>query len=114
MYEISARMTNDEDFSFLFYVLEDDDSVPDDFADYEFELVVTHADTNEEVFVLANSDGLTPSMIDGSVTVYKALGDHDLYGNNRYNMGCRYDNGAGLTKQLFTGVLTVIEGNFRD
>jgi len=114
MYEISGRQTNGEDFTFLFYVLEDDDSVPTDFADYEFELVVTHVDTEEEVFVLTNGDGLTPSIVAGSVTVYKALGDHDLYGNNRYNIGARWVNGSGLTKQAFTGVLTVIEGNFRD
>jgi hypothetical protein len=116
MYEISARMTNDEDFSFIFYVLDEDDTVPAEFANYAFELVVRHTDTNEEVFVLTEGDGLTASAVDGSVSVFKAAGDHDLYGNYRYSMGCRitYTAGGTVTKQLFTGTLTVIEGNFRD
>jgi hypothetical protein len=110
MYDIAARMTNDEDFSFLFYVLNDDDSVPADFGSYQFELVVRNTDTQEEVFVLTNGDGLTPSTPAGSVTVF--LADHDLDPATRYSMGCRFTSGTA-TKQIFVGGLTVLEGNFR-
>jgi hypothetical protein len=112
MYEISAKMTNDEDFSFLFYVLDTDGEVPEDFGDYEFELAVRNTDTQSEVFVLTNGDGITPTEETGAVAVHLALADHDLDPNTRYSIGCRIVT-AGLTKQLFTGTLTVLEGNFR-
>jgi hypothetical protein len=112
MYDATVEMTNDEDFQ-LSFTATDEDDVPLDISDWVVEftlkdrdgcqLAAFASDTDDEI-MLDLDDGLISILIDHSQFLSWDCGT--------YRMGCRYTNGSGFTKQLFTGHLKLYEGEF--
>lgn len=123
MYEVHARMTNGEDLSFIFYDLNLDESVPDNFPQRVYHFVVSSIDesgaSRRDDLVSGDSNGgggLTKADATGEVSVFFPLADLNDLSPGVYAMGCRYiieDVSQTITKQVFAGSLTIDEGHFR-
>jgi hypothetical protein len=110
MYEITASMTNDEDFELSFVPTGDDDTALDISA-WSFEFVITDGDGNQLLSYTDADDEFTIDLDESQVTIVIDNSEFQAWDTGVYGMGCRYTDGT-RTKQLFVGKLKIDDGGF--
>jgi hypothetical protein len=111
MYEITARCTNDEDLELVFVLADENDDLID-ITDFVFEFTLNDKDGIGVLNESSTGVSVTKDLAESSITIVvleSALNGLDC-GN--YRIACRYVDGDARTKQLFTGRLTLEEGEF--
>jgi hypothetical protein len=112
MYEITASMTNDEDFDLTFQVVDDDDE-PRDITGWTFEFVLNDPDGGQLFLKTSDDPEIVTDPAESTISIVFDNAHFAGLDPGTYRMGCRYtDTATGRTKQLFVGDLSLIEGHF--